>query len=260
MSDATPGLNMIRTGPRGGVPLLFLHALGLDLSVWEQQIHAFARDRDVIAIDLPGHGRSPHGQDAPSFAGFAEALVALLGALRTGPVDVVGISVGGMIAQTLAVTSPTQVRSLTLVATSCTFSDAVRQLLRQRAETVRTIGMEGIAPLHLARWFPAEFLAARPEIGDRLGKLLLRNDPAFHAQLWDMVAGLSLEQAIASLPHPTLVVAGADDASAPPAAGQLIVDRMAHARLAVVPACGHFPPLEHPDAFNALLRDFLAQR
>jgi 3-oxoadipate enol-lactonase len=251
---------MIRTGPRGGAPLLFLHALGLDLSVWDHQIQALARDHDVIAIDLPGHGLSPRSEQPPTLAAFAQALSELITTLRAGPADVVGISVGGMIAQALATTAPEQVRSLTLVATSCTFADPVRDILRQRADTTRTLGMKGIAPLHLARWFPAAFLAARPEVGDRLTKLLLGRDPAFHAQLWEMVAGLSLDQAIASLTCPTLVVAGADDASAPPAAGQQIVDRMGHARLVVLPDCGHFPPLEHPEAFNALLRDFLARQ
>jgi pimeloyl-ACP methyl ester carboxylesterase len=99
MSDAPASLNMIRTGPRGGAPLLFLHALGLDLSVWDHQIQALARDHDVIAIDLPGHGLSPRSEHPPTLAAFAQALSELITTLRAGPADVVGISVGGMIAQ-----------------------------------------------------------------------------------------------------------------------------------------------------------------
>lgn len=148
-------LHYVRTGPRGGTPILFLHALGLDLSVWENQIAVFAADADVIAVDLPGHGLTAAPAGAPAFEAFADALLGFLSDLDIRMVDVVGLSVGGMIAQTLAVRAPSVVRSLSLVATSCTFPDAVRQVLRERAQFARDKGMAALAPLHLARWFPA---------------------------------------------------------------------------------------------------------
>lgn len=73
------------------------------------------------------------------------------------------------------------------------------------------------------------------------------------------VATLDIEQRLSALTCPVMVVAGEQDASASPAAGQLIVNQVAGATLHVVPRSGHFPPLEHPDTFNALLRAFLHQ-
>ncbi|WP_347556064.1 alpha/beta fold hydrolase [Robbsia sp. KACC 23696] len=255
--ESRVALHYIRTGPRGGTPLLFLHALGLDLSVWESQIAAFGADHDVIAVDLPGHGRTPQTDDAPRFAAFSDSLVQFLNGLDIAAVDVVGLSVGGMIAQTLAVRAPERVRSLTLVATSCTFPDPVRQNLRERAHYARDHGMAALAPLHVARWFPDAFRAVRPDLIDRLTKILLRQDNAFHAEMWAMVASLDVAQQLETVQCPVLVVAGQDDASASPAAGQRIVECAPDAALHVMPECGHFPPMEFPAAFNALLRAFL---
>jgi 3-oxoadipate enol-lactonase len=252
-----PDINLVRAGPTGGVPIVFIHALGLDLTLWEHQLQEFGHDNDVIAFDLPGHGLSGDMDAPPTFTSMARIVAGVLTHLNAGLVHLVGLSVGGMIAQTLAVTSPQMVRSLSLVATSCTFPDTVRKALRERARVAREGGMEAIAPLHLERWFPPEFRTKRPYVLDRLDKILLRQDREFHAALWDMVATLDVEQRLLALTCPVMVVAGEEDMSASPVAGQLIVNQVAGATLHVVPRAGHFPPLEFPGAFNALLRAFL---
>ena len=114
-----------------------------------------------------------------------------------------------------------------------------------------------MVPLHLERWFPADFRAKRPDVLDRFGKLLLRQDKEFHAALWDMVATLDFERRLSELTCPVMVVAGEKDTSASPEAGQRIVNRIAGSTLHVVPRSGHFPSLECSEAFNALLRSFI---
>ncbi len=252
-----PDINIVRTGPRGGVPIMFLHALGLDLTWWDHQIAEFGRDHDVVACDLPGHGLSGHLDAPPKFDAMARAVAGVLAHLDAGPVHLVGISLGGMIAQTLAVAHPASIRSLSLVATSCVFPDTTRQAIRERARVARAGGMAGIAPLSSERWFPAAFRERRPDVLDRTTKTMLTQDAEYHASLWEMVAALDVEPHLSALTCPTMVVAGGEDVSAPAAAGQLIVNRIAGARLNVMPGCGHFPPLEAPREFNALLREFL---
>ena len=253
-----PAINLVRTGPRGGTPIVFLHALGLDLTWWDHQVAAFGRDHDVVALDLPGHGRSDQPDAPPTFERMAQAVAAVLVHVAAGPVHLVGISVGGMVAQIMAVAQPDLVRSLTLVATSCTFPEPVRQALRERANLARERGMATIAQMHVERWFPQAFRTQRPDVLDRAIKLLLQQDPALHASLWDMVAGLDVAPRLSALACPAMVIAGGEDPSASAAAGQMITDRIAGATLHTMDGCGHFPPIEAAAEFNALLRRFLA--
>jgi len=255
----SPDINYVRTGAKAGVPLFFIHALGLDLSVWEQQFSAFGSDHDLIAIDLPGHGLSGALNAPPSFAAMARIVGKVIDHLHIGPVHLVGISVGGMIAQAMAVTLPDLVRSLTLVATSCTFPAPVRNLLSERAQLVRARGMEVIVPLHLERWFPQDFRQRRPDVLDRFAKILFRQNPEFHASMWDMVATLDIAHQLKTLRCPVMVVAGEEDPSAAPAAGKRITDQIDDARLVVIPASGHFPQMEYPAEFNHIMRAFIHQ-
>ena len=252
-----PDINVVRTGPKGGAPIVFLHALGLDLTWWGHQIEAFGRDHDVIALDLPGHGLSGGLDDDPTFELMAQSVAGVLAEIDAGAVHLVGLSVGGMIAQALTISRPEWVRSLSLVATSCTFPDLTRQAVRERARVSRAGGMAAIAPLSAERWFPLAFRTQRPDVIDRAIKAMLQQDPEFHASLWAMVATLDLEQNLKAVTCPTMVVAGGEDISAPASAGQRIVDRITGSTLHVVEGCGHFPPLEAPEAFNELLRRFI---
>ena len=252
-----PDINVVRTGPKGRPPIVFLHALGLDLTWWGHQIEEFGHDHDVVALDLPGHGSSSAFEGSPTFDQMARSVGGVLEQIDAGAVHLVGISLGGMIAQTRAVARPQCVRSLSLVATSCTFPDTARQALGERARVTRAGGMAAIAPLSAERWFPPGFRAQRPDVIDRAIKLMLRQEPAYHASLWDMVAALHLEQQLGDVSCPTMVVAGGEDPSAPASAGQRIVDRIAASTLHVIEGCGHFPPFEAPDAFNELVRSFV---
>ncbi|SDG87346.1 3-oxoadipate enol-lactonase [Dyella sp. 333MFSha] len=258
---APDAIHVVRSGPPGASPIVFLHALGLDLGIWDAQFGEFAGDRDVVALDLPGHGLSGAPDGAPTFEAIATQVAETLASLDIASAHVVGISFGGMVAQALAIEQPSMVRSLTLVATSCTFPETVRQMLRDRARATRDGGMAIMAEAHLARWFPEAFRAQHPEVSDRFRKLLHRQDPSFHASLWDLVATLDLKDRLtarfAETAIPLMVIVGEDDASAPVAAGQLMCDQARDAVLHVVPKCGHFPPVEYPGRFNAFLREFL---
>lgn len=169
----------------------------------------------------------------------------------------VGVSVGGMIAQTLALRRPDLVRSLILVATLCTLSDQVRHALRKRARIARRDGMARIADLSNERWFTPAFRARRPDMMERTRRSLLQQSGEFHAVMWEMIAGLDFEAQISAISCPTLVVTGTADGNAPPAAAKTIANAIPGATLHLMPEIGHFPPFEASDAFNAVLADFL---
>lgn len=253
-------VNVARTGPCGRPPILFIHAVSLDLTWWDHQFAALGTDHDLVALDLPGHGLSPRLDNALSFDALASVVADVIASLDAGPAHVVGISVGGMVAQTLVLARPDLVRSLTLVATLCTLPAPARAAMRERARVARADGMTALVSPTLERWFPSAFRERRPDVLDRAGKSVLRHDPIVYAKMWEMIAGLDLEARISDIACPTLVVAGAQDGNAPVAAGQRIADLISGAALHALPGVGHFPPVEAPAAFNDLLRAHLDNR
>lgn len=253
-------VNVVRTGPRGRPPILFIHAVSLDLTWWDHQFAALGADHDLVAFDLPGHGSSPRLDGPYTFDALASVAARVIASLDAGPAHVVGISVGGMVAQTLALACPDLVRSLTLVATLCTLTDPVRDAMRERARVSRADGMAALVAPTLERWFPPAFRERRPDVLDRAAKSVLRHDPAVYAEMWEMIAGLDLAARLPAIACPTLVVAGAEDGNAPVAAGQRIADLIPAASLHALPGVGHFPPLEAPLAFNEVLRAHLDGR
>lgn len=253
-------VNVVRSGPRGGTPLVLLHPVSMDVSWWNDQFKTFGSERDVVAIDMPGHGLSAPPNSPPTFDSMADAVEGILESMGGAPVDLLGVSVGGMIAQTLVLRRPDLVRSLTLVATLCTFPDNVRALLRERARVARTEGMARIADLSIERWFTPAFRTSRPDVIARATIGLLRQPGEFHARMWEMIAGLELESQLRAIRCPTLVITGTEDVNAPPAAAQQIARAVPGAVVHLLPGLGHFPPFEDPDGFNEILRAFLADR
>ena len=251
-------LNLARAGPRGGPPVVLLHSLSLDLTYWDGQFAALAADRDVVAPDLPGHGRSPGGPGDMTFDRLADAIADLVASLGAGPADVVGLSVGGMIAQAVAVRHPAAVRSLALIGTAATFAEPARAAIRDRARAVREGRTAALVGPFMERWFTPAFRGRRPDVLDRAAKTMLGTDPAVHAALWDAVAGLDLIDALPAVGCPVRVLVGADDPSTPPAAARAIADAVPGAAVDVIPDASHLCPIEAPAAVTRLLTRFLA--
>ncbi len=254
----TGTVHYLRTGPRDKPPIMLLPSLGLNRNFWDQQITALGRDYNVLAIDVLDQTLPRPAGFQPTFDGLAAAAAAVLQHAQAGPAHVVGLSVGSMIAQTLALAQPTLVRSLTLIGAAAAFPDTGREALRERARLTREQGMAAVMPLHLSRWFTPDFASRRPDIIERVTETLLADDPKVHAALWDMVSGLDTAPRLPVLTCPTLVVVGAEDTSTPPAAARLIADAIAGAQLEVVQGASHLTPLEAPEAVNALLVEFLS--
>jgi len=251
-------LHYIRTGPRGNTPILLLHAVGMDLTMWGPQMEALQKSYDVIALDLPGHGLSPEVGKALSFSHLAAAVVQVVDSLATGPVHLIGISFGGMVAQTIAVEHPALVRSLSLIGTACTFPEAGRTALRGRASFARREGMRALAPLSLARWFTPEFSQRRPDVLDGITKLLYWQDAAAHADLWDLIATLDTQAGLLASKVPALLIVGEQDTSTPVAAAQQLAQALRTPHVHIVPGSAHFTNLEAPEIVNDLLLHFLA--
>jgi len=253
-------LNLIRTGRRGTSPVVLLHSAGLDLTYWEHQIAALRPDHDVVAIDLPGHGRSKAAPTAITLEHMTHAVISAIAGLDVGPVGVVGLSVGGLIAQAVALENPAAVSSLVLVDTAARFTPAGQDAMRLRAETARREGMSAVLDGLFEHWFLPETRRQRPELIDRATKTLLGADPNVHAALWEMIADFDVLGRLPEVTAPTLVLVGEHDSSSPVSAARTLRDAIAGAELHVVADAAHLAPLERPDDVTSHIAAFLGQK
>ncbi|MFH5805423.1 alpha/beta fold hydrolase [Alienimonas sp. DA493] len=248
-----------------GPPVLLIHGWPHDRRVWDGLADALSDDRRVIVPDLPGFGYSP-----PRFEGelaetppltmeeLADDLAALLDALGvTEPVTVGGVSMGGYAALAFAERFPERVAGLLLFDTKAKAdSDAAKE---KRAEIVDRVIAEGTD--FLIEDCPGQQLSPhslneRPEAVERLRDLV---ETATATGIVGAQRGMA-ERAdrtalCGRIEAPTLVVGGADDTFTPPADLRSLADSFPRGRYAEIPACGHLPPLEDPEAAaDAVLR------
>ena len=250
-------LNWVRTGTDQASTVLLIHAVGFDLTYWGQQIAALNGDYNVVAFDLPGHGRSAGSPSDWSFEKAASVVAGLIEEVSNGPVHLVGLSFGGMIAQATVLARPDLIRSLTLMGTASTFSAEARAGMKARAEAIRKGGMAAVLSSSLDRWFTPETRARRPDLIDRVTKTILDDDPAIHAAIWEIISEFNVHARLGEIRCPTLVLVGELDPSTPPSAASALVEAISNARMVVFPNASRMVQLEASEAVNAELKLFL---
>ena len=238
--------------------IVFLHGLGSCADDWTWQLPAFERDHRVVLVDLPGHYRSPLPGARLTVEAMADAVAALLAQLREPPAHVVGLSLGGCVALALALRSPERVRSLTVV----------NAFARLRASSVAATVRLGVrlvllaaAPMALVAAVVARGLFPWPEqapLCAAAARSLARTSRRAYIAGVRAIAGFDARSALARVRCPTLVVAGADDATIALEAKEALVRSIAGARWVIVPGSGHVTNIDQADAFNATLREFIA--
>ena len=232
---------------------LFLHGLGGSRIAWEPQLRALAELRRVVAWDCPGYGAS-QPVESPSFGAYANAVVSLIDRLSPdAPVDLVGMSFGGMIAQVAAAQLGDRVRTLTLLCTSPKFGldgtdpDEWRQARLSALES-------GGSPAEAAPAIIGSLIAPGHEFV--IGEAVAAMQRVPTAGLMDAMRTIVHHDTRAILPTltvPVLVLVGSLDEETPPAYGQAIVDLATNsprAHLVVIEGAGHVLNLEAPTAVN----------
>lgn len=237
-------------------PLLLLHGFPLTAAMWRNTVAHFEKDRTVVAPEAADLVRG--SLESPSMEAMAYAAREALDRAAPGAkAVVVGLSMGGYMAMEFARHFPDRVAALVLCDTRCAAdTDEARANRDTMIESVRERGVvEGTAPLVGKLLSPA----APDSVAGEVRAMVEQGGPEVIIAL---VRALRDRRdhcaALESVPHPALVVRGADDILALPETSEAMVRHLPNARAVVIPNAGHVPPMEAPDAFNAALKEFLA--
>jgi 3-oxoadipate enol-lactonase len=236
-------------GRPAGPPLVLVHALGLDRRMWRDTIAALPADRRVIAYDLRGHGRASEAPHVRGLQHFADDLHSLLDQLAVDGAHLVGLSLGGAIAQVYALSRPERVRELTLVATVATPQPA----FLERGAAAQAGGMAGVLAATMTRWFTAEALAVNAWPVRYARDQVLRTDPDTWAASWAALAQVDTLGRLPSLRMPTRLITGALDPSTPPRLMAEMAAQVPGGRLTVIDGGPHMLSLERPRELAAAL-------
>lgn len=239
-------------GPDGAPPLVMLHSLGTSLHVWDAQARALAGPFRVIRPDLRGHGLTTVTQGPGTIEQMAADMLAVMDVLGVGQTHVAGLSIGGMIAQSLAHQAPGRVASLILCDTAMSIPPP--QNWHDRAALVQVQGMGAVADAVMARWVTAGFMGTPAANGLRM--MLLRTAPEGYAAAAEAIAGANLIAQTAALSVPALVLVGSADEATPVASAEALRDALG-ATLEVLPNAAHIPTIETPDQVTDAIRRFL---
>ena len=238
-----------------GVPVVFLNSLGTDLRIWDGVIARLDPAIPVLGLDKRGHGLSDEGP--VSIDTLAGDVAALMDRLELGPALICGVSVGGMIAQALAVARPDLVAGLVLCCTGAKIGDA--ETWNTRIETVRRDGIAAMSGAILERWFSGAFRDERAAEFAGYRNMLERTPPEGYAAVSAAIRDADLTEAAARITAPTQCIAGSEDLATPPALVETLAGLIPGAGYEVIDGCGHLPCIEQPARIAEAIRQMLVR-
>jgi pimeloyl-ACP methyl ester carboxylesterase len=244
-----------------GEPLVLVMGLGANTHGWDMQIPAFSREFQVVAFDNRGSGRSDKPASRYSIRLFANDTTGLMDALGIASAHIYGQSMGGLIAQELALSYPQRVRTLVLGSTSCGGPQAVAALPEHLAlmATLPTLSPREAAERGLPLLYSNEFIARKRQelIARALAEAELRPPPdAFGRQVQAAVRHRAYDR-LPQILCPTLVISGSDDKVMPAENSRILAERIPSAELVILPKAGHGYLVECAEESNAIVLDFL---
>lgn len=241
-----------------GIPLIFLHALGTDLRIWDDVIVELSDRFRVFRYDLRGHGLSDAPRGPYSHAENALDLLGLLDTFACEAAVVVGISVGGQIALEFALAYPQRVCAVVLSDTALKIG--TDEFWTDRIQNVREHGLPFMADKIVARWFAPSFAEQQSSTYQGYLNMLSRTSADGYIGMCKALRDADFTNRVAPLAVPTLVMTGVSDVSTPPTAARALADAIPNAELKVIDDAGHMTCIEQPRVVAQHVQQFLVQQ
>ncbi|WP_341677817.1 3-oxoadipate enol-lactonase [Niveibacterium sp. SC-1] len=258
LTPSTPAIAYEFDDRAGDAPVVtFLHALGASHAIWRAQQTALAGTHRILLIDLRGHGASAAPDEAYSLQGMAKDVLRVWDELGITRSALVGISLGGFIAQHVAIEAPERIEKLVLADTSAAYPPEAAVSWAERIRTVSAQGTGATVAGTLERWFTPGYRAAHPEVMRQIGALIEATPRAGYVGACHAIAALDTRTALARITAPTLVLVGEFDPGTPPEMAAALAAGIPGARQVTIASAAHLSCVEQAAVFSQLLSDFL---
>jgi 3-oxoadipate enol-lactonase len=235
----------------------FSNSLGSDFRIWDEVVAALADRWQILLYDKVGHGLSDLPDGAYAIDDHTDDLIGLLDHIGAHRAAIVGLSVGGMIAQRLAVRQPERVSALVLCDTAAKIGTA--ETWAARIAAVESGGIASIADVVLERWFTKAFRQIWPNELRGWRNMLVRSPVEGYVATCAAIRDADLTSEAAKIRVPTLCVVGDEDGSTPPDVVEATARLIPSARFQIIEGAGHLPCIEKPAVLAGLIENHLAE-
>lgn len=250
-------INVELSGKEGAPVVVLSHSLASSLLMWNPQMDALNPYFQVLRYDMRGHGKSDITSGPYTLELLADDVVGLLDALKIGRVHFVGLSIGGMIGQSLALNHAHRLRSLALCDTAPMVPQEAQPIWQERINITISKGMEAQVDETMERWFTPSFLKQRLPMVEIIRKQILATSVPGYIGCAEAIRRLNYLDRLPEIKLPTLIMVGEDDPGTPVSASEAIHKRLSSSKLVILPSARHLSNIEQAEAFNEILLKFL---
>ncbi len=245
------------SGPRHVVVLS--HALGCDHSMWNALVQVLTEECRVITYDQRGHGRSDVPEGIYTMEELADDAVRVIREAEAGPVVWLGISMGGMVGQEMALRHPSLVSALVIANATSRYPEEAQTAWQQRIITLEQQGIPGIVEATLQRFFSPAFHEKDPATVDTFRRRLLSTDLQGYLGCCHAVRAINTTDRLSQIAVPTQIIASDADQGTPVEMAKILADHIPNSRLTVLPGAAHLSVIEQPEAFARTVKAFLLE-
>ena len=248
-------INYEVSGKEGAPWLVLSHSLACTVRMWDPQVAAFQSRFRILNYDMRGHGATSAPQGPYSLDMLADDVLGLMKQLKIEQPAYCGLSIGGMIGQTLALKAPGSFTKMVLADTTHTQPPEALKQWEDRIAIARSKGMAGLVDGTMERWFTEPYRKKNSPEFQKIRDLVLKTPVAGFVGCGQAIMKLNTTARLKDIKLPVLAITGEQDGAAP--GTKYIGEHVPGAKFVNIPQAAHIANIEQPEAFNRGLREFL---
>ena len=234
-------------------PIIFIHGVGLDHSIWDLQINEF--DNTVLIYDILGHGRTPLNKEKISFDDFSDQIIHLIDELKFSKIHLIGFSIGSLIARNFATRFSDRLKSLTLLCSIFNRSDNEQKIVNERFE--QTKKDKKLTKDALNRWFNKDFVEKNPLISDKIFSILNNNNMDNFIKVYSLFVNHKDNEKFENINVKTLVMTGEGDVGSTPEMSDNLSKKIKNSEVKIIPVGKHLCSIECSYDVNNAIKDHI---